>query len=64
MSVSTDPTTDAKATQRRHDGRYQHILRHRLLMMGVGTGYDPGSLLLISPWGRPGCRCRPYGNAA
>ncbi|XYK60571.1 FecCD family ABC transporter permease [Serratia marcescens] len=47
MSVSTDPMTDAKGQPNAGVmGRYQHILRHRLLMMGVLALAILGSLLL------------------
>lgn len=47
MSVSTDPMTDAKGKPNAGVmGRYQHILRHRLLMMGVLALAILGSLLL------------------
>lgn len=55
MSVSTDPMTEAKGQP---DvgvmGRYQHILRHRLLMMGVLALAILGSLLLDFTMGPSG----------
>lgn len=55
MSVSTDPMTDAKGKP--NAGvmvRYQHILRHRLLMMGVLALAILGSLLLDFTMGPSG----------
>ncbi|WP_164096970.1 FecCD family ABC transporter permease [Serratia marcescens] len=55
MSVSTDPMTDAKGQP--NAGvmeRYQHILRHRLLMMGVLALAILGSLLLDFTMGPSG----------
>ncbi|WP_413502186.1 FecCD family ABC transporter permease [Serratia proteamaculans] len=47
MSVSTDPLSDAKGQPDVNVmGRYHHILRHRLLMMGVLVLAILGSLLL------------------
>ncbi|MCE9937065.1 MULTISPECIES: iron ABC transporter permease [Serratia] len=47
MSVSTDPMPDAKGKPDVNAmGRYHHILRHRLLMMGVLALAIMGSLLL------------------
>jgi iron complex transport system permease protein len=47
MSVSTDPLSDAKwQPDVNVMGRYHHILRHRLLMMGVLALAILGSLLL------------------
>ncbi|MEX3238412.1 FecCD family ABC transporter permease [Serratia quinivorans] len=47
MSVSTDPLSDAKGQPDVNVmGRYHHILRHRLLMMGVLALAIFGSLLL------------------
>lgn len=47
MSVSTDPLSDAKGQPYVNVmGRYHHILRHRLLMMGVLALAILGSLLL------------------
>ncbi|CAI0693960.1 MAG: FecCD family ABC transporter permease [Serratia proteamaculans] len=47
MSVSTDPLSDAKGQPDVNVmGRYHHILRHRLLMMGVLALAILGSLLL------------------
>ncbi|MGQ6475985.1 FecCD family ABC transporter permease [Serratia sp. IR-2025] len=57
MSVSTDPMTEAKGQPDAGVmGRYQHILRHRLLMMGVLALAILGSLLLdftMGPSGLP-----------
>ncbi|CAI0719159.1 FecCD family ABC transporter permease [Serratia quinivorans] len=47
MSVTTDPLSDAKGQPDVNVmGRYHHILRHRLLMMGVLALAILGSLLL------------------
>ena len=47
MSVSTDPIPEAKGQPNVNVmGRYHHILRHRLLMMGVLALAILGSLLL------------------
>ncbi|ALE97041.1 iron ABC transporter permease [Serratia marcescens] len=55
MSVSTDPMTDAKGKPNAGVmGRYQHILRHRLLMMGVLALAILGSLLLDFTMGPSG----------
>ncbi|HAT3676446.1 FecCD family ABC transporter permease [Serratia marcescens] len=55
MSVSTDPMTDAKGQPNAGEmGRYQHILRHRLLMMGVLALAILGSLLLDFTMGPSG----------
>ena len=55
MSVSTDPMTDAKGQLNAGVmGRYQHILRHRLLMMGVLALAILGSLLLDFTMGPSG----------
>ncbi|HFD0316108.1 iron ABC transporter permease [Serratia marcescens] len=55
MSVSTDPMTDAKGQPSAGVmGRYQHILRHRLLMMGVLALAILGSLLLDFTMGPSG----------
>ncbi|HEJ9064311.1 TPA: iron ABC transporter permease [Serratia marcescens] len=55
MSVSTDPMTDAKGQSNAGVmGRYQHILRHRLLMMGVLALAILGSLLLDFTMGPSG----------
>ena len=55
MSVSTDPMTDAKGQPNAGVmGRYQHILRHRLLMMGVLALAILGSLLLDFTMGPSG----------
>ncbi|QXX95167.1 iron ABC transporter permease [Serratia marcescens] len=55
MSVSTDPVTDAKGKPDAGVmGRYQHILRHRLLMMGVLALAILGSLLLDFTMGPSG----------
>ena len=55
MSVSTDPTTEAKGQPDAGVmGRYQHILRHRLLMMGALALAIPGSLLLDFTMGPSG----------
>ncbi|HAT5012194.1 TPA: iron ABC transporter permease [Serratia marcescens] len=55
MSVSTDPMTDAKGHPNAGVmGRYQHILRHRLLMMGVLALAILGSLLLDFTMGPSG----------
>ncbi|HAY0632816.1 iron ABC transporter permease [Serratia sp. Lou2A] len=55
MSVSTDPMTDAKGKPDAGVmGRYQHILRHRLLMMGVLALAILGSLLLDFTMGPSG----------
>ncbi|CUY81887.1 FecCD family ABC transporter permease [Serratia marcescens] len=55
MSVSTDPMTDAKGQPNAGMmGRYQHILRHRLLMMGVLALAILGSLLLDFTMGPSG----------
>lgn len=55
MSVSTDPMTDAKGQSNVGVmGRYQHILRHRLLMMGVLALAILGSLLLDFTMGPSG----------
>ncbi|HCB3600272.1 TPA: iron ABC transporter permease [Serratia marcescens] len=55
MSVSTDPMTDAKGQPNGGVmGRYQHILRHRLLMMGVLALAILGSLLLDFTMGPSG----------
>ncbi|HEJ0403123.1 TPA: iron ABC transporter permease [Serratia marcescens] len=55
MSVSTDPMTDAKGQPNASVmGRYQHILRHRLLMMGVLALAILGSLLLDFTMGPSG----------
>ena len=55
MSVSTDPMSDAKGQPVVNVmGRYQHILRHRLLMMGVLALAIIGSLLLDFTMGPSG----------
>ncbi|WP_350024272.1 FecCD family ABC transporter permease [Serratia marcescens] len=55
MSVSTDPMSDAKGQPNAGVmGRYQHILRHRLLMMGVLALAILGSLLLDFTMGPSG----------
>ncbi|OKB67126.1 iron-siderophore ABC transporter permease [Serratia marcescens] len=55
MSVSTDPMTEAKGqSDAGVMGRYQHILRHRLLMMGVLALAIMGSLLLDFTMGPSG----------
>ncbi|BEM24295.1 iron ABC transporter permease [Serratia marcescens] len=55
MSVSTDPMTEAKGKPDAGVmGRYQHILRHRLLMMGVLALAILGSLLLDFTMGPSG----------
>ena len=55
MRVSTDPMTDAKGQPNAGVmGRYQHILRHRLLMMGVLALAILGSLLLDFTMGPSG----------
>ncbi|MBH2803912.1 MULTISPECIES: FecCD family ABC transporter permease [Serratia] len=55
MSVSTDPITEAKGQPDAGVmGRYQHILRHRLLMMGVLALAILGSLLLDFTMGPSG----------
>ncbi|MBN5381309.1 iron ABC transporter permease [Serratia marcescens] len=55
MSVSTDPMTEAKGQPDASVmGRYQHILRHRLLMMGVLALAILGSLLLDFTMGPSG----------
>ncbi|MFI2947711.1 FecCD family ABC transporter permease [Serratia nematodiphila] len=55
MSVSTDPMTDAKGQPNAGVmGHYQHILRHRLLMMGVLALAILGSLLLDFTMGPSG----------
>lgn len=55
MSVSTDPMTDAKGQLNAGVmGRYQHILRHRLMMMGVLALAILGSLLLDFTMGPSG----------
>ncbi|HGM6349516.1 iron ABC transporter permease [Serratia marcescens] len=55
MSVSTDPMTDAKGQPNAGVmGRYQHILRHRLMMMGVLALAILGSLLLDFTMGPSG----------
>lgn len=55
MSVSTDPTTEAKGQPDAGVmGRYQHILRHRLLMMGALALAILGSLLLDFTMGPSG----------
>ncbi|MGP3040069.1 FecCD family ABC transporter permease [Serratia nevei] len=55
MSVSTDPMTEAKGQPDAGVmGRYQHILRHRLLMMGVLALAILGSLLLDFTMGPSG----------
>jgi len=55
MSVSTDPMTDAKGQPNAGVmGRYQHILRHRLMMMGVLALALLGSLLLDFTMGPSG----------
>ncbi len=55
MSVSTDPMTDAKGQPNAGVmGRYQHILRHRLLMMGALALAILGSLLLDFTMGPSG----------
>ncbi|MGQ6291290.1 FecCD family ABC transporter permease [Serratia sp. IR-2025] len=55
MSVSTDPMTDAKGQPDAGVmGRYQHILRHRLLMMGALALAILGSLLLDFTMGPSG----------
>lgn len=55
MSVSTDPMTEAKGQPEAGVmGRYQHILRHRLLMMGVLALAILGSLLLDFTMGPSG----------
>lgn len=55
MSVSTDPMTEAKGQPNAGVmGRYQHILRHRLMMMGVLALAILGSLLLDFTMGPSG----------
>ncbi|WP_273854371.1 FecCD family ABC transporter permease [Serratia liquefaciens] len=55
MSVSTDPMPDAKVKPDVNAmGRYHHILRHRLLMMGVLALAIMGSLLLDFTMGPSG----------
>ncbi|WP_273830225.1 FecCD family ABC transporter permease [Serratia bockelmannii] len=55
MSVSTDPMTDAEGQPNAGVmGRYQHILRHRLMMMGVLALAILGSLLLDFTMGPSG----------
>ncbi|AWQ48799.1 FecCD family ABC transporter permease [Serratia marcescens] len=55
MSVSTDPTTEAKGQPDAGVmGRYQHILHHRLLMMGALALAILGSLLLDFTMGPSG----------
>ncbi|MGP2944941.1 FecCD family ABC transporter permease [Serratia ureilytica] len=55
MSVSTDPMTEAKGQPDAGVmGRYQHILRHRLLMMGGLALAILGSLLLDFTMGPSG----------
>ncbi|MEB5992052.1 FecCD family ABC transporter permease [Serratia ureilytica] len=55
MSVSTDPMPEAKGQPDAGVmGRYQHILRHRLLMMGVLALAILGSLLLDFTMGPSG----------
>lgn len=55
MSVSTDPMTEAKEQPDAGVmGRYQHILRHRLLMMGALALAILGSLLLDFTMGPSG----------
>ncbi|CAI0700940.1 Probable ABC transporter permease protein HI_1471 [Serratia entomophila] len=55
MSVSTDPVTGAKGQPDANVmGRYQHILRHRLLIMGVLALAILGSLLLDFTMGPSG----------
>lgn len=55
MSVYTDPMTEAKGQPDAGVmGRYQHILRHRLLMMGVLALAILGSLLLDFTMGPSG----------
>ncbi|CAI0717453.1 iron ABC transporter permease [Serratia ficaria] len=55
MSVSTDPATGAKGQPEVNVmGRYQHILRHRLLIMGVLALAILGSLLLDFTMGPSG----------
>lgn len=55
MSVSTDPMPDAKGKPDVNVmGRYHHILRHRLLMMGVLALAIMGSLLLDFTMGPSG----------
>ncbi|UNK29752.1 iron ABC transporter permease [Serratia plymuthica] len=55
MSVSTEPMSDDKAQPGVNVmGRYQHILRHRLLMMGVLALAIVGSLLLDFTMGPSG----------
>lgn len=55
MSVSTDPMSDAKGKPDVNAmGRYHHILRHRLLMMGVLALAIMGSLLLDFTMGPSG----------
>ena len=55
MSVSTDPMPDAKGKPDVNAmGRYNHILRHRLLMMGVLALAIMGSLLLDFTMGPSG----------
>ncbi|AGO56104.1 FecCD family ABC transporter permease [Serratia plymuthica] len=55
MSVSTEPMSDAKGQPDANVmGRYQHILRHRLLMMGVLALAIVGSLLLDFTMGPSG----------
>ncbi|AEF46473.1 ABC-type transporter, integral membrane subunit [Serratia sp. AS12] len=55
MSVSTEPMSDAKGKPDVNVmGRYQHILRHRLLMMGVLALAIVGSLLLDFTMGPSG----------
>ncbi|AYZ33762.1 iron ABC transporter permease [Serratia sp. FDAARGOS_506] len=55
MSISTDPMTEAKGQPDAGVmGRYQHILRHRLLMMGALALAILGSLLLDFTMGPSG----------
>ncbi|CAI1642856.1 Probable ABC transporter permease protein HI_1471 [Serratia grimesii] len=55
MSVSTDPIPEAKGQPNVNVmGRYHHILRHRLLMMGVLALAILGSLLLDFTMGPSG----------
>ncbi|CAI1554932.1 FecCD family ABC transporter permease [Serratia plymuthica] len=55
MSVSTEPMSDDKGQPGVNVmGRYQHILRHRLLMMGVLALAIVGSLLLDFTMGPSG----------
>ncbi|MCA3996872.1 MULTISPECIES: FecCD family ABC transporter permease [Serratia] len=55
MSASTDPMTEAKGQPDAGVmGRYQHILRHRLLMMGALALAILGSLLLDFTMGPSG----------